>query len=159
MRGAALTSRSACPLDRACSLRDRSHRRPAEAGTPGAIVAIAMGIATSLAVAQTSPTTRPVDHALARLGSVGLTVHDPSSIARAADGEYWLFSTGNGLRPYRSNDLKTWRAGPWPVLATPAWVADEVRLNRGGHFWAPDIIKPNGRCLLYYSEAIAVDEP
>ena len=76
-------------------------------------------------------------------------MHDPSTIIRCK-GDYWVFSTGNGIRSARSKDLVAWTAGPIVFPKTPAWVGKEVP-GQKGHFWAPDIIELNGRFLLYYS--------
>lgn len=76
-------------------------------------------------------------------------VHDPSSIVKC-DGEYWFFSTGQGVSSWRSNDLQSWERGPRVFPDIPAWVTDVVPDQRG-HFWAPDIIWLNDRFWLYYS--------
>ena len=76
-------------------------------------------------------------------------VHDPSSLVKC-DSEYWMFSTGNGVTSWRSVDLQTWQRGPRVFPEIPAWVTDVVSDQRG-HFWAPDVIKKDGRYLLYYS--------
>ncbi|UCG59546.1 MAG: arabinan endo-1,5-alpha-L-arabinosidase [Phycisphaerales bacterium] len=76
-------------------------------------------------------------------------VHDPSTIVKCKD-EYWLFSTGRGVRSRRSKDLLTWQSGPQVFLSPPAWAAEAVPGNRG-YFWAPDVIGLQNRFLLYYS--------
>lgn len=76
-------------------------------------------------------------------------VHDPSTIVKHK-GEYWVFATGRGVVSLRSKDLVAWEFGP-PVFAEPPkWVADVVPGHRG-YFWAPDVIRHDGRYLLYYS--------
>src|SRR5437763_16660531 len=76
-------------------------------------------------------------------------VHDPSTVVKHKD-DYWVFATGRGVASLRSRDLVAWEPGP-PVFAKPPkWVADVVPGHRG-HFWAPDVIRHDGRYLLYYS--------
>ena len=93
-----------------------------------------------------------VDERLARMGSRGVRMHDPSAIVRC-NGEYWIFATGAGVRSFRSKDLSHWEPGPRVFEGgPPKWVADEVPANRNGNdFWAPDVIHLNDRYLLYYS--------
>jgi arabinan endo-1,5-alpha-L-arabinosidase len=76
-------------------------------------------------------------------------VHDPSTIVKHKN-EYWVFATGRGVASLRSRDLVAWEFGP-PVFAEPPkWVTDVVPGQRG-HFWAPDVIRHDGRYLLHYS--------
>ncbi|MCL4134294.1 UNVERIFIED_CONTAM: hypothetical protein GTU68_028796 [Idotea baltica] len=82
-------------------------------------------------------------------GKRDVGVHDPSSIVKCGD-EYWLFSTGTGVSSWHSKDLRTWRRGPRVFPAIPNWVTEVVPSQRG-HFWAPDVIRMDGRYLLYYS--------
>jgi len=87
----------------------------------------------------------------AQLGSRGVRVHDPSTIAKCKD-EYWIFYTGRDVRSYRSKDLVQWEAGPVVFSNSPPWVAEAVPANRSGRdFWAPDVIHVGDRYLLYYS--------
>lgn len=79
----------------------------------------------------------------------GLSTHDPSTIVKGA-GEYWLFSTGNGIVSRRSRDLITWEEGPRVFSNSPAWTTNAVPGFRS-HFWAPDIIQLKDQFLLYYS--------
>ncbi len=65
-------------------------------------------------------------------------------------GEYWLFSTGNGICSFRSTNLADWKAGPPVFAAPPAWTREVVPGFRG-YFWAPDVIRVGRRFLLYYS--------
>ena len=104
---------------------------------------------------QAASTPAPPDpSAVARLTALGrrsVSVHNPSTIVQAADGEYWLFRTGRGVPSLRSKDLVTWEAGP-PVLTTaPAWVATAVPGNRNTSCWAPDVIRLGDRYLVYYA--------
>lgn len=93
-----------------------------------------------------------MDERLARLGSRGARMHDPSGIVRCK-GEYWIFATGAGVRSFRSKDLQHWEPGPRVFEGgAPNWVGAEVPANRNGNdFWAPDVIRLNDRYLLYYS--------
>ncbi|GGF71583.1 family 43 glycosylhydrolase [Wenyingzhuangia marina] len=87
-------------------------------------------------------------------------LHDPSNIVKDGD-RYWIFATGDGIHAMYSYDLITWQNGPSPFTKTefPEWINSYVKggtNNDGdavfhGAFWAPDIIKMNGRYYLYYS--------
>ncbi|MDR6194048.1 arabinan endo-1,5-alpha-L-arabinosidase [Siphonobacter sp. SORGH_AS_0500] len=77
--------------------------------------------------------------------------HDPSTIINDA-GKYYFFSTGHGITVQTSTDLKNWqqaesvfKKGSWPE-----WVNTSVPGFKG-HFWAPDVLKMNGKYYLYYS--------
>jgi arabinan endo-1,5-alpha-L-arabinosidase len=76
-------------------------------------------------------------------------VHDPSTIVHCKD-EYWLFATGRGVRSLHSKDRVNWKPGPPVFSESPAWITEVVPGN-SGYFWAPDVIRVNGRYLLYYS--------
>ena len=78
-----------------------------------------------------------------------IQAHDPSSIVRCGD-DFWLFSTGPGLKSHVSRDLVEWKPGPPVVPESPAWAREAVPGARG-YFWAPDVIKVGGRYFLYYS--------
>ncbi len=82
--------------------------------------------------------------------SVGVGVHDPSTIVKDKD-TYWSFNTGNGLPSHFSKDLITWQNGPPVFSERPAWIADVVPGNRGLNFWAPDVFHLKDRYLLYYA--------
>ena len=87
----------------------------------------------------------------AAFGSRGVRLHDPSTIVKCKD-EYWIFSTGPGVRSWRSKDLLDWQSGPRVFERGPEWVLREVPQNRNGiDFWAPDVIHLDGRYLLYFS--------
>ncbi len=82
-------------------------------------------------------------------GAVNIRVNDPSMVL--PDGQdYYLYSTGVGLRAYRSTDLKDWNPLPTPIPAIPTWVKELIPSHRG-HFWAPDLIHLNNQFLLYCS--------
>ena len=76
--------------------------------------------------------------------------HDPSTIVRCKD-DYWIFSTGPGVRSWRSKDLIHWEEGPHSLEnPPPAWI-DDIVPDHKGYFWAPDCIRLGERYLLYYS--------
>ncbi|MBI5386187.1 MAG: arabinan endo-1,5-alpha-L-arabinosidase [Verrucomicrobia bacterium] len=79
----------------------------------------------------------------------GLRVHDPSTIVRSQD-EWWLFTTGIGVSSLRSKDLIEWKPGPAVFTKPPEWTRQVVPEHRG-YFWAPDVIRVQGRYFLYYS--------
>ena len=94
-----------------------------------------------------APTSAPTPELL-RLGSRGVRAHDPSTVVKCGD-EYWLFTTGPGVRSYRSRDLRQWESGPRVFAEPPAWAR---RFATKESLWAPDVIRaPDGRYLLYYS--------
>jgi arabinan endo-1,5-alpha-L-arabinosidase len=75
-------------------------------------------------------------------------VHDP---AMAKEGDtYYLYSSGPGITFYSSQDMKTWKLQGRIFPTEPAW-ARRVASEFNGHVWAPDIVKHNGKYLLYYS--------
>lgn len=75
-------------------------------------------------------------------------VHDPVMVKDG--GSYYVFATGRGVTVYTSPDLKTWSA-PRPVLGEGfAWTREAVP-GSTNHYWAPDIVKLNGKWHLYYS--------
>src|ERR1041384_2824561 len=78
-----------------------------------------------------------------------LRVHDPSTVAKCKS-EYWVFSTGNGVKSLHSRDLVNWAPGPAVFATSPAWTREVVADYRNS-FWAPDVIHVGGRYLLYYS--------
>src|ERR1700730_9524122 len=82
--------------------------------------------------------------------SRGITTRDPSSIVKCKE-EYWVFYTGRGVPSYRSRDLVKRERGPAVLQAAPEWIARTGPENRRMQYWAPDIIKPGDRYLLYYS--------
>jgi beta-xylosidase len=79
-------------------------------------------------------------------------IHDPSTILEH-EGRYWCFSTGMGVQSLVSDDLTMWQMGPPLFEKPPSWVSDVVPGQRG-HFWAPDVIRLDGRYLLYYSVSV-----
>ena len=76
-------------------------------------------------------------------------VHDPSTIVRSGN-EFWMFSTGIGIKSSRSTNLMDWQPGQSVMPDMPTWVREVVPDQRG-HYWAPDIIRVGERWLLYYS--------
>jgi arabinan endo-1,5-alpha-L-arabinosidase len=76
-------------------------------------------------------------------------IHDPSTIVKAGD-RYYVFGTGPGIRSKSSPDLIRWSNGPSVFDRPPAWTTQAVA-GFDGYFWAPDIIRVNGKYFLYYS--------
>jgi arabinan endo-1,5-alpha-L-arabinosidase len=104
------------------------------------------------ATAQDAPPAPAVpspDAILQSRGKIDVRVHDPSSIVRCK-GDYWMFSTGNGITAWRAPDLKGWAQIGRVFTNLPPWVPTVAPSHRG-HFWAPDVIHHEGRYWLYYS--------
>jgi arabinan endo-1,5-alpha-L-arabinosidase len=76
-------------------------------------------------------------------------IHDPSTIVKD-DGRYYIFGTGRGIYTKSSPDLIHWTNGPSVFEEAPAWTFEAVPGFRG-HFWAPDIIRVDGKYFLYYA--------
>ena len=73
--------------------------------------------------------------------------HDPSSIVR--DGaNYFIFGTGPGIRTKSSPDLIHWSNGESVFYRPPTW-SKSVAPGFDGFIWAPDVVRVNGRFLLY----------
>jgi len=77
-----------------------------------------------------------------------IIVHDPVVIA--ADGKYYMFSTGNGIASWQSDDLLHWKFLSRTLKDIPDWCKQEVP-DFDGNIWAPDISFHNGKYYLYYS--------
>ena len=75
-------------------------------------------------------------------------VHDPTVIA--ADGFYYLFGTGVGIRVHTSIDLANWSLGGQVFATKPAWITTTDPGNPN-NLWAPDISFFGGVYHLYYS--------
>jgi arabinan endo-1,5-alpha-L-arabinosidase len=91
------------------------------------------------------PSRPPV--ALNLSGSLG--AHDPVIIA--AEGQYYYFSTGNGIAAKTSPDLSRWAQAPQVFATTPAWFQQQVPAYQPQNIWAPDISYFGGQYHLYYS--------
>src|SRR5690554_2111049 len=80
--------------------------------------------------------------------------HDPSTMVRAENGRYWIFTTGQGIWCMSSSNanFSDWRAETTPFRpgTWPGWINSAVP-GFNGEFWAPDIIQMNGYYYLYYS--------
>ena len=75
--------------------------------------------------------------------------HDPSTIM-ADHGQYFFYSTGPGIRVRVSPNLPNWDHTA-PVFQTvPEWTKKAVP-GFDGVVWAPDLVRVNGKFLLYYS--------
>jgi hypothetical protein len=93
--------------------------------------------------------------ALALSGNLG--AHDPVIIA--AHGQYYYFSTGNGISAKVSPDLLAWSQLPAVFPQTPAWFQASVPAFTGRNIWAPDISFFGGQYHLYYCRRSAVTAP
>ncbi|MFO1486944.1 MAG: arabinan endo-1,5-alpha-L-arabinosidase [Verrucomicrobiota bacterium] len=76
-------------------------------------------------------------------------IHDPSSIIKDGD-RYFVFGTRRGIAVRSSPDLLTWTNEPSVFFRLPEWTT-HVAPGFDGFFWAPDVIRLNGRFFLYYS--------
>lgn len=76
-------------------------------------------------------------------------IHDPSSIVAEA-GMCYVFGTGAGISIKRSSDLSHWDSAGSVFRKPPDWTTQAVP-GFTNHFWAPDIVRVNGKFLLYYS--------
>jgi arabinan endo-1,5-alpha-L-arabinosidase len=76
-------------------------------------------------------------------------IHDPSTIIQDG-GRYYVFGTGPGIRTKSSPDLIHWTNGLPVFIRPPSWTKNYIYGFRGV-FWAPDIIRANGKFLLYYA--------
>lgn len=85
--------------------------------------------------------------ALELSGSLG--AHDPVIIA--AHGQYYYFSTGNGISAKVSPDLSRWSQQPEVFPTTPGWFTELVPDYAPRNIWAPDISHFGGQYHLYYS--------
>jgi arabinan endo-1,5-alpha-L-arabinosidase len=77
-----------------------------------------------------------------------LFVHDPSTILKEKD-RYFLFSTGVGIATKLSSNHLHWTRGPSVFDLRPNWTTNVPGFR--GYFWAPDVIRLNGKYALYYS--------
>lgn len=76
-------------------------------------------------------------------------IHDPSTIIK--DGpNYYIFGTGPGVRTKSSPDLIHWQSCGPVFREAPASTTHFVP-NFHGALWAPDIIRADGKFLLYYA--------
>lgn len=73
---------------------------------------------------------------------------DPTLIA--ADGGYYLFSSGIGAPILHSADLFTWEKAGRVMAEMPAWAAAHVPKHQN-YVWAPDIVKIGGEYRCYWS--------
>ncbi len=76
-------------------------------------------------------------------------IHDPSSIV-SDHGTFHIFGTGPGIRAKTSTDLIHWENAGSVFRGPPDWTKTLVP-GFNGFFWAPDIVRVNGKYLLYYS--------
>lgn len=111
---------------------------------------VASGILLLAKTGQAQTQSNAAPGTLAMLGNRDVRVHDPSAIIKCK-GEYWIFCTGHGIPSYYSRDMIKWEHGQSVFTNAPAWTAQAVPRNHGIFFWAPDIIHPGDRYLLYYA--------
>jgi len=112
--------------------------------------AVVLSIVALAAAPASHPTTDPAAaREVARFGSRGVRIHDPSTIAKCGDA-YWVFATGLGIRSYRSDDLLRWEPGPRVFDDPPEWSRKVVPTFRGNYLWAPDVIEIDHRYWLFY---------
>ena len=78
-----------------------------------------------------------------------LIVHDPSIVRAAA--EWWVFSTGAGLRVKHSPDGLAWIQGEPLFKAEPAWWRNYAPRMGKLDVWAPDVHLFGDRFWCYYS--------
>jgi arabinan endo-1,5-alpha-L-arabinosidase len=76
-------------------------------------------------------------------------IHDPSTIVK--DGtNYFIFGTGPDIRTKSSSDLIHWTNGTSVFRTPPAWTKTFVPAFQS-IFWAPDVIRMDGKYFLYYA--------
>ena len=76
-------------------------------------------------------------------------IHDPSPIIK--DGSrFFVLGTGRGITVKSSPDMIHWTNCARVFAVPPAWTTNAVPGFRG-YFWAPDIIRLNGKFFLYYA--------
>lgn len=88
--------------------------------------------------------------AFERSASRGIVARDPSRILKCKD-DYSVFYTGRGVPSCHSRDLLKWERGPAVFKTAPDWIAKIVLENRNLKCWAPEVVKPGNRYLLYFS--------
>jgi beta-glucanase (GH16 family) len=76
-------------------------------------------------------------------------IHDPSTIIKEGTN-YFIFGTGPGIRTKSSPDLIHWENGGSVFRTPPPWTKTLVPAFRG-LFWAPDVIRMDGKYFLYYA--------
>ena len=76
-------------------------------------------------------------------------IHDPSTIIKAGR-RFYVFGTGPGIRAKSSPDLIHWSNEDSVFSEPPAWIRTFVPAFKG-YFWAPDVIRVNGKYFLYYA--------
>ncbi|MFC4857079.1 arabinan endo-1,5-alpha-L-arabinosidase [Actinophytocola glycyrrhizae] len=77
-----------------------------------------------------------------------IAVHDPAMV-KAADGTYFLFSTGNGIDIRTSPDRTAFRRAGAVFPNGASWAHPFT--GGSDNLWAPDVSFHNGRYYLYYS--------
>jgi arabinan endo-1,5-alpha-L-arabinosidase len=78
------------------------------------------------------------------------SVHDPSRIVTCG-GAYYFFSTGPGVRIWRSDDGRRWKSIGSVFDDVPAWAKMAVPNKEDKSLWAPEVVERSGKYYLYYS--------
>jgi len=78
-----------------------------------------------------------------------LFVHDPSILEE--EGQWWVFSTGPGLRVKHSVDGRHWTQEKPLFSQEPAWWRTYAPNMGPLDVWAPDVHRFRDRCWCYYS--------
>ena len=83
------------------------------------------------------------------MGPPNISVRDPSAIIEA-NGKYYLYGTGIGIKQWSSTDMKTWVAGPDIFKTAPSWTTAQIP-DFKNDIWGPDISYYKGKYYLFYS--------
>jgi arabinan endo-1,5-alpha-L-arabinosidase len=79
---------------------------------------------------------------------INVSVRDPSLIL--ANGTYYLFGTGKGIKTWSSTDLITWKVQPAVFAAAPGWTNTNIP-GFNNDIWAPEITFFKGEYYLFYA--------
>jgi arabinan endo-1,5-alpha-L-arabinosidase len=85
------------------------------------------------------------------LNVINVSVRDPSLIL--ANGTYYLFGTGKGIKTWSSTDLITWKVQPAVFAAAPSWTNTNIP-GFSNYIWAPEITFYKGQYYLFYSISV-----
>jgi beta-xylosidase len=103
------------------------------------------------AFAQTRQYTNPILKP-GRLPATGFkSVADPF-VFKDDDGTYYLYVTGAGFPAFSSKDLVNWK------FENKVLEREDCKWSKSA-FWAPEVIKHNGKYYLHYTGAEGKDEP
>jgi len=76
-------------------------------------------------------------------------IHDPSTVVKD-HGRYFVYGTRPGISVRSSPDLVDWRQEDAVFAHPPAWTTNVVP-GFDGYFWAPDVVRLDGKFYLYYA--------